>query len=477
MTNIIGSNSLTFAVRRHAPELIAPATPIPRELKLLSDIDDQEGLWYPFPLLFLYPGNPKMGDTNPASVIRDALPKLLVFYYPLAGRIVKGSGKKLMVDCTGEGVLFIEAEADVTLEQFGKTLCPPIPCVEKLMCVDPGSDDIVGSPLIQIQVTRLLCGGFIFTARVCHVLCDGTGAAQFLTALGEMTRGAGVPSILPVWQRELLCARDPPCITFPHPEYDNVTDPKVNHKIAPDEMSATTLFFGPSEMSSLRRFVPENLKACTNFEVLTASLWRCRTIAQQVDPEQDVHLMFFVNSRGKFNPPIPVGYYGNCIVLPCVASRAGDLCNKPLGYALELVMKGKSMVTEEYVRSTMDLMVVKGQPCHKTRSTYIVTNVSRVGFNRVNFGWGEPLFAGFPSDDEDFPGVYCSILHSTNDKGESGVLAVFGLPTPTMERLIKELDIMLKFKELESGVTRTRAKTVKEKELEHERYEEIKSRK
>ncbi|KAJ0872664.1 putative 13-hydroxylupanine O-tigloyltransferase [Helianthus annuus] len=30
-----------------------------------------------------------------------------------------------MVDCSGEGVLFIEAEADVTLEQFGVALQPP----------------------------------------------------------------------------------------------------------------------------------------------------------------------------------------------------------------------------------------------------------------------------------------------------------------------------------------------------------------
>ncbi|XP_076940588.1 benzyl alcohol O-benzoyltransferase-like [Bidens hawaiensis] len=443
MTKISGNNSLTFAVRRHAPELIAPATPVPRELKLLSDIDDQEGLRYLFPLLFMYPSNPKMGDTNPASLIRDALPKLLVFYYPLAGRMVEGSGKKLMLDCTGEGVLFIEAEADVTLEQFGKTPCPPFPCIEKLMCVDPGSDDLVGSPLIQIQVTRLLCGAFIFTARICHALCDGTGATQFLTALGEMARGADVPSILPVWQRELLCARDPPSVTCTHPEYDDVAETEVHHKIATDEMSTLTYFFGPSEMSSLRRFVPENL-ACTNFEVLATCLWRCRTIAQQLDPEQDVHLMFFVNSRGKFNPPIPIGYYGNCIVLPCVTSRVGDLCNKPLGYALELVMTGKSRISEEYVRSTMDLMVVKGRPCFKTRSTYIVTNVSRIGFNKINFGWSEPLFAGFPYDDEEFPGVYCSFLHSTNDIGESGVLVVLGLPTSTMERFVKELDIMLK---------------------------------
>ncbi|KAI3828864.1 hypothetical protein L1987_02974 [Smallanthus sonchifolius] len=195
------STSLTFVAKRHAPELIAPATPTSQEVKLLSDIDDQAGLRCLIPTIHFYPDNPNMGNTNPAGVIRDALAKLLVFYYPLAGRLKEGPGRKLMVDCTGEGVLFIEAEADVTLEQFGKTLHPPFPCLEKLLCDVSGSGGIIGSPLMQIQVTRLLCGAFIFTAQ--------KGFAQFLMALGEMACSAVAPSILPVWQRELLYARDP----------------------------------------------------------------------------------------------------------------------------------------------------------------------------------------------------------------------------------------------------------------------------
>ncbi|XP_076934367.1 benzyl alcohol O-benzoyltransferase-like [Bidens hawaiensis] len=448
MTNINGNavtQPLTFAVKRHAPELITPATPTPRELKPLLDIDLHPSLKYIIPLIFFYPSNPKMGDTNPASVIRDALAKVLVFYYPLAGRVVEGPGKKLMVDCTGEGVVFIEAEADVTLEQFGKTLHPPYPpCVKELVCDVPTSRSIVNSPLAYIQVTRLLCGGFTFTPLVYHTMCDGTGVSQFLMAMAEMARGEVVPSISPLWQRELLCAREPPCITFPHPElYYDMANAEDNDPIVTDEMADKTFFFGPTEMAALRRFVPENLKACTTFELLTAFLWRCRTIAQQLDPEQDVHLTIFGNARGKFNPPIPDGYYGNCIAMPGVVSKAGDLCNKPLGHAIEIVMEGKSRITEEYVRSSMDSMVVKGWPCLKLRSNYMVSDLSKIGWNKVNFGWGDALYAGLPYDDEDIPGVYSVYMPSKNDNGESGIVVIIALPILTMEKFEKELNVML----------------------------------
>ncbi|KAJ0503246.1 putative 13-hydroxylupanine O-tigloyltransferase [Helianthus annuus] len=93
-----------------------------------------------------------MGYKNPASVIREALAKTLVFYYPFAGRLKEGPGKKLTVDCSAQGVLFIEAEADVTLKQFGVTLQPPFPCSEELLYDVPGSNGIVDSPLLLMQV-------------------------------------------------------------------------------------------------------------------------------------------------------------------------------------------------------------------------------------------------------------------------------------------------------------------------------------
>ena len=118
--------------------------------------------------------------------------------------------------------------------------------------------------------------------------------------------------------------------------------------------------------------------------------------------------MFFVNARAKFNPPIPLGYYGNCIAIACAISKARDLSNKTLDYALELVMKAKSIVSEEYVRSTVDLMAIKDGPYFNIGpTTYMTSSLTRAGFDKINFGWGKPTYGG-PATEELIPEVSIS---------------------------------------------------------------------
>ncbi|KAF2306767.1 hypothetical protein GH714_021241 [Hevea brasiliensis] len=143
--------SLEFKVHRREPELIAPAKPTPHEFKPLSDIDDQEGLRFHIPVIQFYRYDPSMQGRDPVMVIREALARTLVFYYPFAGRLREGPKRKLIVECTGEGVLFIEAEADVALEQFGDALQPPFPCLEELLFDVPGSSGVLNCPLLLIQ--------------------------------------------------------------------------------------------------------------------------------------------------------------------------------------------------------------------------------------------------------------------------------------------------------------------------------------
>ncbi|GFP82383.1 benzyl alcohol o-benzoyltransferase [Phtheirospermum japonicum] len=146
------TNTLDFKVTRRNPELIPPAKPTPHEFKPLSDIDDQEGLRFQIPVIQFYHKNPSMDGKDPVGVVRAAVAKALVFYYPFAGRLREYATRKLVVECTGEGVLFIEADADVTLRQFEGNLQPPFPCLEELLYDVPGSGEVIGSSLMLIQI-------------------------------------------------------------------------------------------------------------------------------------------------------------------------------------------------------------------------------------------------------------------------------------------------------------------------------------
>lgn len=149
------STPLSYKAKRRSPELITPEKPTPYEYKLLSDIDDQQSLRFQLPMIQFYAKNELMMRKNvdPVNVIRVALAKTLVFYYPFAGRLREGAGRKLMVECTGEGVMFVEADADVTVADFGDPVMPPFPCSEELLFDVPGSSGILDCPLILMQVS------------------------------------------------------------------------------------------------------------------------------------------------------------------------------------------------------------------------------------------------------------------------------------------------------------------------------------
>ncbi|KAE8679021.1 Benzyl alcohol O-benzoyltransferase [Hibiscus syriacus] len=431
------SPPLDFKVHRREPELIAPAKPTPKEYKLLSDIDDQEGLRVQLPIIQFYQHSPSMYGKDPVRVLKEALAQTLVFYYPFAGRLREGPHRKLIVDCTGEGLMFIEADADVTLKQFGDALQPPFPCLEELLYDVPGSSGMLNCPLLLIQVTRLKCNGFIFALRLKYTMTDGSGITQFLSAVEEIARGRPTPSIPPVWERYLLMARDPPRVTCKHREYDEVEEALIPN----DDIVHRSFFFGPMEVSTLRKLVPQHLHKSSTFELLTACLWRCRTIAIQADPEEEVRVMCIVNARSRFNPPLPLGYYGNAIAYPVEVAQSGKVCQNPLVYSIELVKQAKNAVTEEYMKSVADLMVIKGRPKFSLAKSYLVSDATRFRLRDIDYGWGKAVYGG-PA-----LGVVASFLIPfKNKKGVEGIVVPIRLPAQAMKIFVKELEGMLKEK-------------------------------
>ena len=124
---------------------------------------------------------------------------------------------------------------------------------------------------------------------------------------------------------------------------------------------------------------------------------------------------------------------------------ARKLCENPLGYAIELVKTAKANVTMEYVRSYTDLVVIKDKLDVNRVRCYLPTDVTRVGFEEVDFGWGKAVYGG-PANlwNGPNPKLASSYTSFSNGKGKNGIVVSILLPKVTHEIFMKELEGTLK---------------------------------
>uniref|UniRef100_A0A0D9WY54 Uncharacterized protein n=1 Tax=Leersia perrieri TaxID=77586 RepID=A0A0D9WY54_9ORYZ len=458
---------VAFTARRSEPELVAPARPTPRETKPLSDLDDQWTLRYYETVVGFFRVSSKMaglllsaGDNVAAKVIRAAVAEALVYYYPVAGRLRIlpadcGGNNKLAVDCTAEGVVFVEATADVQLEELGEPLLPPYPCVEEFLGDAGDTRAILDKPLLFLQVTQLKCGGFVIGLHMCHCIFDAFGLLQFIKTIADLAGGEPVPSTTPVWGREFFAARTPPSLTHVYPAYKPILDSLDRNKdddvmltTPPETMVMKYFNFGPKEIAILRSLIPPHLiKSTTTFELLTAVMWRCRTLALGYEPDQQVRLMFTLNLRGGWNheATIPQGYYGNAHFSPLVVVTVDELIRQPLADTVELMCRAKSNTTKECMESMVDLLASwREQPAFPIERTYEVSDTKWVGgAGALRCGVAELVGGGTP-----FAGDLTSKLISyhmkcKDENGEDSIVVSMLLPKPAMEGFTKEMSFCL----------------------------------
>ncbi|CAN1230837.1 Omega-hydroxypalmitate O-feruloyl transferase [Linum grandiflorum] len=333
-----------------------------------------------------------------AKVIKDALSKVLVHYYPLTGRLAMSPQGKLSISFDGDrGVLFVDAEADCCLDDIGDDLnhlCFDV--VQKMVYSPrPGATgfEVFGLPLLMVQVTKFKCGGFALGLVANHCPMDGVSAIEFVNSWGEVSRGLPM-SVQPFFDRTVLKSREPPHIKFPHIEYAAMEDKSssTNASLVTEEFVHKSFCFDPSMIARIKAEAssPKHSHPCTTFEALATFVWKARTKALGMASDQMTKLLVPVDIRNKVDPPLPKGYFGNGIYFAGTTCLAGKVVDQPLSYLVGLIQESINVVTNEYVRSGIDYVEVTGSVL-ASNYTMTATKWSRgLNFEKADFGWGPP---------------------------------------------------------------------------------------
>lgn len=156
-----GDEKQRISVKRGEPTLVAPAEPTPTgEQYYLSNLDQNIAVIvqtvYCYKAAAAGDGEGDNKGKDAVAALREALARVLVHYHPLAGRLGISPEMKLTVELTGEGAVFVEADAACDLADVGDLTKPDPAALGQLVYSVPGAKNILEMPPMTAQVRLLI---------------------------------------------------------------------------------------------------------------------------------------------------------------------------------------------------------------------------------------------------------------------------------------------------------------------------------
>ncbi|XP_043709158.1 spermidine hydroxycinnamoyl transferase-like [Telopea speciosissima] len=398
--------------------IVTPAGPTPAGKLWLPEVDQCKALTHA-PTVYFY--NAPLTDkaiitTSAMDTMRDSLSKVLVQFYPLAGRLQWIEGGRLELDCNSMGVQLFEAESDMEISDFGDF--SPTPKMRELVPHIDYSQPINQIPLLLLQLTQFSCGGSSVGVAISHTVVDGQSALQFINTWAKVARGENlVDTPLPFIDRTVLRRSEYPATArFNHPEFDppplliGQTDGEeerkkettvVMLKLTRDQVETLKIKANAATMTGCRPY--------TRFESIAAHIWRCASKAHRHECEQQTHVRIAVDSRNRLRPVLPNNFFGNTVFVTNATSLAGELMGNPLGFAASRIREAVDKMTDEYFKSAIDFL--RGQEDMRPFRTAFhtvgcaqgpflgnpnlaITSWLGLPIYGADFGWGKPIYMG-----------------------------------------------------------------------------------
>ncbi|KAH0749945.1 hypothetical protein KY290_029177 [Solanum tuberosum] len=393
--------------------------------------------------------------TPPNAAIQLGLQKALAIYREWAGRLGKDEHDNPVILLNDEGVRFVEASADSTLDKV-----MPFKPSASLLNLHPSLNNVV--ELVQVQVTRFTCGSLVVGFTAHHTVADGHSTSNFLVAWGQACRGLGI-NPLPLHDRTIFNPRNPPLIEYEHKGTEfmsksvkkenslnesthHVTEDIVVHKVHFTVEFLAKLKAKASSMNNNNN--NNNNKPYSTFESLVAHLWRAITKARGLSVFETTHIRISVNGRMRLNPRVPNEYFGNLVLWAFPTSKVKDLLREPLPYATKLIHDAVAKVNNNYFRSFIDFANHKEEDLIPTAdmSKHIlcpnleVDSWLRFPFYDLDFGTGCPYMfmpSYFPTE-----GMMFLLPSFIGDGSIDAFIPLFQDNLPTFKKICYSLDLL-----------------------------------
>ncbi|KAF8393005.1 hypothetical protein HHK36_021246 [Tetracentron sinense] len=388
---------------------VKPAEPTPNNRLPLSEFDQAK----PFilsPTVYFYR---PIGNSVASAIdtLRDSLSRVLVHFYPLAGRLYSIDGGRFELQCNAMGALLFEAESESKMDDLGDFR--PTPEIGELVPHVDHSTPVHEIPLLVVQLTRFRCGGVCIGMGISYIIADGQSALHFVGEWARIARGEKLDTA-PFLDREVFLDQNPPAApSFDHEEYSTPpsliggTDEKEQREM---ETTVAMLKLSKDQVEKLKKKANEghNGRPYSRYEAVAGHIWRCACKARRHESDQMTKIRVTVDCRNRLQPPLPKGYFGNASLPTTPTSRAGELLSKPLGYASSRIREAVEKMTDEYIRSAIDFLrchpdLSKFKTFHSLRCpqgaffgnpNLDITSWMGLPIYGADFGWGKEFHMG-----------------------------------------------------------------------------------
>eukprot|EP00249_Psilotum_nudum_P006388 c19702_g1_i1 orf=133-1512(-) len=389
--------------------MVAPATPTPLTARSLplSHFDlimrnfqyNQRILLYSLDYL-----QEQLAFGSIVEKLKSSLSQTLVHFYPLAGTLTfteEHLGGRLEVLCNDTGVEFIEAFANVSVEEMLDRRKPPVlhELAPRKGAMNMDGTDI---PLLIVQVTQLGGTGLAIGLTINHMLCDGYSLWHFMTSWAQLCNGDS-SIVLPIFDRSLIESEHPEPMpkskekTF-QPSISSFSEKKVERIVQSPLLQERVFHFSATDLADLK--LQANMdrkggKPYSTFAVLTSRLWKLISNARGLGDEEVTAFKLAIDCRKRLLPVVPQAYFGNGVHAIGPKAVVKDLKVQSLSHVASLVSDAVHAYENDSIRKSMYELNQRG-PNALTFSMWGKNDVAVSSYfhfpaYKTDFGWGKPV--------------------------------------------------------------------------------------